>query len=141
MFTLAQGVIQAILSGVQAVVDAILEIVPTLVSAMQAMLNAEWNIPFVSQLYSYVTNGGTLTTINLFALIAAIPTTVLYKCAKGQAPFASQADVNNFTNLFDSQSMLQASGVGQAAQPRRRRPPPTHCCRPTWHSFFRVSEW
>jgi hypothetical protein len=111
MFQVVQGVIQAILSGVKAVIDAVLGLVQTLVTALQAVLNAEWNIPFVSDFYSWITNGTPLTTTGLFALVAAIPTTIIYKIVEGQAPFADQTAVNQFEALFTSQTMLQASGL------------------------------
>ena len=46
---------------------------------MQSILNEPWNIPFVSQFYSFITGGSTLTTLDLVALIAAVPSTILYK--------------------------------------------------------------
>jgi hypothetical protein len=115
LLEVVKGIIEAMLGGVQAVVDAIFEIIQTLISAMTALLNAEWNIPFVSDLYSMITNGATLTTIDLFALIAAIPTTALYKIVQGNAPFADEASVTTFKSLFSSQTMLQASGLGGGA--------------------------
>jgi hypothetical protein len=112
LFEIVEGILQAILSGVQAVVDALLGIVQTLIGSLQALLNASWDIPFVSQFYSWITNGATLTTIDLIALVAAIPATLLYKILYDAAPFPDAASVTAFESSFSAQTMLQASGLG-----------------------------
>jgi hypothetical protein len=106
------GVAQAILAGVRAVVDALLGLVQTIIGAFQQMLNEAWNIPFVSAFYSWLTNGSTLTTIDLLALLIAIPATPLYKVIEGVAPFPDDSSVTAFENSFTAQTMLQATGLG-----------------------------
>jgi hypothetical protein len=112
MLRIAEGVIQAIISGVQTVVDSLLQLISSMIASLQSVLNEQWDIPFVSQFYSWLTNGSSLTTIDLLALITAIPATIIYKLVYGTAPFTSQADVTAFEQSFTASSMLAASGLG-----------------------------
>jgi hypothetical protein len=49
-----------------------------MVTGLDIVLNAEANIPFLSQLYKWITKGGTLTLLDLSCLALAIPTHVGY---------------------------------------------------------------
>jgi hypothetical protein len=115
LLRVAQGVLQAIISGVQALIDGLFQLIQSLLAGMQSLLNAKWNIPFVSALYSWITDGAELTTIDLFALVMAIPTTILYKVIEGVAPFPDDASVRAFEQSFNAQTMLQASGLGSTS--------------------------
>lgn len=121
LLRVVEGVALELLSGVQAAIDTLLGVVAELLATFQDILNAPWNIPFVSQLYGSITGGATLTTLDLLALIIAIPATVLYKLATGEAPFPTQESVDALTASFSAQTMLQASGLGQTAAPHAVR--------------------
>lgn len=112
MLQVVQGILQSALAGVQVLVDGLFQLMQTVLAALQAILNEEWNIPFVSQLYSFITGGSTLTTLDLVALLVAVPTTILYKIAHDSAPFPDDASVTAFESSFDAQSLLRASGLG-----------------------------
>ncbi len=115
LLRLAEGVLEAILTGVQVVIDALLGAVQMIVAAIQTMLNEEWNIPVVSQLYSSIADGAALTTLDLVALMIAIPTTIVYKGEFDAAPFPTQASVAAFKQSFNAQSMLAAVGFPPSA--------------------------
>lgn len=111
MMQVVQGVLQAALAGVQAIVDAVLQLAQSVIAAVQAALNESWNIPFVSQLYEFIT-GSELTTLSLIALLIAIPTNIVYAIAHGSVPFPDGSSVESFEGAFSAQSMLSASGLG-----------------------------
>jgi outer membrane protein assembly factor BamB len=58
------------------------------VAAIESMLNASIDIPFVSWLYKLI-SGDDLSILDLFALIVAVPITVMCKALTGQPPFPS----------------------------------------------------
>lgn len=111
-----EGVVQAMLIGVQAVVDTMLQIVADIIQILQTALNETWDIPFVSQFYKWLTNGAELSMLDLIALIAAIPSTVLYKLIYNKAPFADDTSVEVFTSSFTADTMLQAAGLKPCSQ-------------------------
>jgi hypothetical protein len=110
LMRLAEGILEAILSGAQAVIDALLGAVQTVIASIQSMLNESWDIPLVSELYSWITDGAELTTLDLIALMAAVPSTIVYKALYNEAPFADEAAVSAFKSSFNAQTMLQAVG-------------------------------
>lgn len=100
---LAATALGLLLDGVTAVLGGVL-----------ALLQAPWDIPWVSDLYASVTDGGTLCVLDLLALVLAIPTTVLYKAWYQVAPFPSDADSTSFQTGFTTQSILSWSGMAGA---------------------------
>jgi hypothetical protein len=68
--------------------DAFFTLVQTVIQIVQDALNTPINIPIVSDLYQWLT-GSQLTILDLFSLIVAIPTTVIYKAITGSVPFSS----------------------------------------------------
>lgn len=112
LMLVAEGVLDVMIDGVQAIVDAVLGVVAALIAQLRQTLNAQWSIPVVSQLYSAITDGSKLTLLDLMALIAAIPTTIVYKVVHGASPFPDSASVQAFESSFDAASMLHAAGFG-----------------------------
>lgn len=121
LMSVVEGVLQAVLSGVQAVVDAMLQLVQTLVTSIKSLLNAEWKIPFVSDLYRLVTNGSALTTLDLVSLVLAVPGTILYKALKNAAPFPDSNSVATFKTSLNAQRLLVATGLSSATGRVRNR--------------------
>jgi hypothetical protein len=74
----------------EAAADAFFTLLTAVVEAVKSMLNATIEIPFVSWLYKLIT-GDDLSILDLFALIVAVPLTVIYKAFTGEAPFATEA--------------------------------------------------
>lgn len=120
LLRVAQGLANAMLSGAQAIVDGLLQLVQDFLATLQQQFTAEWNIPFVTQFYAWLTNGSPLTLADLTALILAIPSTIIYKALYGAAPFPDQASVDQFKASFNSQTMLTNSGLATSSQGHAR---------------------
>jgi hypothetical protein len=112
LFRVVQGLAEVMLTGVQAVVDAILQLVPQVIAGFQQTLNEQWNIPFVTQFYAWITGGSPLTLLDLLSLMIAVPATLLYKITTGSAPFPDDASVATFEASFNAQTILANSGLG-----------------------------
>ncbi|MBK8256444.1 MAG: hypothetical protein IPK82_27720 [Polyangiaceae bacterium] len=126
LLRVVQGLAKVMLAGVQAVVDAVLQLVQSFLNGIIALLNDKWDIPFVTTFYSWITGGSDLTLLDLLSLVVAIPSTILFKILKGAAPFPDQASVEQFKASFTSQTMFANSGLAPthvAAQIRAAHPP------------------
>ncbi len=73
------AIAQAAVSTINTLITVILNALAAIVEAVGETLSYAWTIPFVSDLYSYITHGGTLSALDLGALIIAIPVTIAYK--------------------------------------------------------------
>lgn len=101
---------------IQQVIDSILNAVSNILTLFQEFLNAPWDIPFVSDLYNYVT-GGTLTSLDLMSLIVAVPTTILYKAVDDNDwILPDQASVDNFKSIFTSDALIEAMRINDSAR-------------------------
>ncbi len=122
MIEVLSGMTQLALETVSLVVNAVLGTLSALIEAVSDAVQLQWEIPFVSQLYQYVT-GTTdpLTPIGLAALLVAIPATVFSKLTTGAAPFADDAALAQFQSTFTAQAVLQslptAGAVATAGPP------------------------
>lgn len=110
LLNIAEAVVQAIISGVQAIIDALFNALSALLSTLEGILTSSLNIPFVSELYKYITNGSDLSIQDAAALMIAIPLTSLFKIAQGKAPFADDNALAEFKMQITSTQMLQAAG-------------------------------
>lgn len=122
LMRVVEAVLQAVVAGLKALADALLQLAQTIIAGLQSMLNEEWDIPFVSEFYSWITDGAKLTTLDLIALIAAAPATIFYKAINDAAPFPDEASVTAFTGSFNAQTMLSAAGLGSGLKAPRRAP-------------------
>lgn len=111
LIRVVQGVIKAVLSGVQTVIDSVLQICASIVAGIRSLLTVEWDIPLVSDLYMWLT-GNKLTMIDLFCLISAIPSTVIFKAINNAAPFPDASAVVAFKSSFSAKTLLTNSGLG-----------------------------
>lgn len=118
---LGQVLLQAVVSGLQSLVSSLFDLAAEAVGYFRDALKQEWNIPFVSKFYTYITGGGTLTVRNLVTLMTAIPATLLYKLVYGRAPFPDDQSMQDFKAALDADVLLAASGLGNAAQRARAR--------------------
>lgn len=112
LLRVVQGLAQAMIAGVQVVVDALLQLVQQFIVGIKSVLNDQWDIPFVTAFYGWLTDGSQLTLLDLLCLILAIPATVLYKAMYSAAPFPDDASVAAFEASFTAQTMLSNSGLG-----------------------------
>lgn len=74
--------------------------------------NEPIDVPVVSQLYSVITKGGTLTLLDLIALLIAIPGTVLYRLMTGEPMFPD--DAARVTRENSLKSLLSVPWIGGA---------------------------
>jgi hypothetical protein len=140
LLSVAEGVALAAVSGVKVLVDAIFQLGETLVGVLQTLLNESWDIPVISQLYSFVTGGSDLTTLDLIALIAAIPVTFTYKIIYNSSPFPDGDSLSAFKNAFSAQTMLQAAGFGSTTRSQSQMAAPTDGgLMPEYATFFAVT--
>jgi len=72
----------------KAVANAFFTLLTDVAGTVQDALNTSIDIPIISWLYQLIT-GESLTILDLFCLIVAVPVTVVYKAITGSAPFSS----------------------------------------------------
>jgi hypothetical protein len=111
-----KDLILATLSGAQAVIDKALDLLKTMVAKLRALAEASIEIPLLSELYKWIAKAEQLTALDLVALIAAIPATILYKAINNAAPFPDKPSVDRFKAAFTAERLLQVSGLKPAAQ-------------------------
>ena len=70
-------------------------------------------VPLVSGLFSAITQGETLTVMNLVSLIVAIPTTLIAKAVEGVAPFAQGATAGQAKFTTHRRDFMYAYGSVQ----------------------------
>lgn len=107
----------AILDGAEILVNAILDIVILLIDGFKGMINSPLNIPILSWMYKHViTDGDELTFLDGICLAGAIPTTVIYKLIKSEAPFpdddksSNLISANSWSNFIAALSSSTSSG-------------------------------
>jgi hypothetical protein len=111
---LAGGFAGAACQVVQFAFDTVIQSAVGALQAFEGLVTYQWNIPFVSPLYAFITstetnpNGDPLTALDLFSMVIAIPTTVLYKAITGEAPFA---DLSTFQQQTTTASLLNQLGI------------------------------
>jgi hypothetical protein len=88
LLTALESLVVNLVAFAKAATNAFFTLLTTVVDAIQAMLNATLEIPFVSWLYKQIA-GDELSILDLFALIVAVPITVMSKAISGKAPFAT----------------------------------------------------
>ncbi|HEX8160649.1 MAG TPA: hypothetical protein VF538_02020 [Pyrinomonadaceae bacterium] len=94
------------------IILSIIDIIADILQLIKDMLNEEWEIPFVSQLYKLITGKSlSFQPIYLFSLIVAVPTTILYKIVKDEAPYPNDESVEAFKQFFTAEWLAQQSGI------------------------------
>lgn len=112
LIDLTQKFVEAVISGVHDLIQKAFNALAAVVNSIQDFLKAEWDIPFVTTFYRYITtdadhpNGSALTLLDLLSLVIAIPGTTLFKILKGKSPFADKDSVDAFKKSFTSSTML-----------------------------------
>lgn len=82
------GIIAAtVLAEVETAVVSFLEVSVLLLDALRELLKTPWDVPLLSPLYREITGGRELSGLDLACLIFAVPVTIIYKIATGEAPF------------------------------------------------------
>lgn len=123
---------ESVLKSAQVVINALLDILSNFVNAGLEILDTEIHIPVVSDILEEI-GVGSVSFIDLFCWIAAVPFTISYKISKHCAPFSDDETTNFLKNAnttwkeivqaFTGSSlkqggaaMLKASAVNDAAE-------------------------
>ena len=91
VFELVKAAAIISLDAVSVVLDAVLDLMEAALKGLRQSVNASFDIPFVSDLYSTYTDGSEMTFLNVMALLLAIPMTIVSKAEFGVPPFESGA--------------------------------------------------
>lgn len=83
---LTNQLINAALDTTSNVADFLLDALSLVLSAFKSLGNEIIELPILTSLWKFIAGGRDLTVFNVFALILAIPTTIVYKAVKGTAP-------------------------------------------------------
>jgi outer membrane protein assembly factor BamB len=104
------GILQAladlVLDAAEAVVAAFLQMIGGLAGGFLSLITQQITIPVVSDIYQWLT-GNPLTLLDLFALLAAIPLTIIYKILAGNAPNLTSNTSDNRLAATDSYNLGQ----------------------------------
>ncbi len=86
-------VADTVLESVENIVDALLDLIMELMEGFMEILETPIHIPVVSDILKDF-GIDDITILDIFCWIAAIPATLIYKIAKGKAPFPDNATTN-----------------------------------------------
>ncbi|WP_157543808.1 hypothetical protein [Mucilaginibacter paludis] len=94
------------------VILTMLDIIVSVIDAFKNLMNEEWEIPIVSEIYKLAT-GETLSfrPIQLLSYIIAIPANIIYKASEGVAPFPDEASVQAFKNYYTLDYLKKRAGL------------------------------
>ena len=120
--------ISGVLDIAEDAAEGALKVADDLVTSIQGQINNQWNIPFLTPLYSQVTGGSPLTLLDAMALLIAIPGVPMYKLGTGTSPFVngtygldnSSTDATTFFAMLSGQSTQPAPAlahVGASTMP------------------------
>lgn len=90
-----KALINLILSGCAKIVSGLFDTLSALLSKLRELVTAKISIPLLSEIYSWISDDD-MTLIDLAALLAALPTTLVGKLVLGSVPFASEKDSVEF---------------------------------------------
>jgi hypothetical protein len=108
-----QGILNTALNVAAAAVNAIFECVQAVLQAVDALLRESLYVPLVSELFTLVTSQDHMSILGLFALIVAIPVTIVYKILFSEAPFTNADSVSQFIQYLN-QALSPATDTNQA---------------------------
>ncbi|PMD35109.1 hypothetical protein L207DRAFT_517206 [Hyaloscypha variabilis F] len=107
-----------ILKSARNIIVKLIDVIKLMISELLVMLDAPINIPIISPMYKAIT-GSDLSVLDLIAFVGAIPATIMYKLAAGQAPFPDNATTNELIAAPDFatlSSLITGSSAPAAAQ-------------------------
>lgn len=110
---LQEQLINSALDTVQNVADALLTALSLALSKFRDLGNQSIQIPIFSSLWKKITNGRDFTVFNAFALLLAIPSTIVYKLVRKKAPPSlKDMNKNDFSAYVNGTSRLQEGVEG-----------------------------
>jgi len=93
LLNLAKGVALAGLQIVNAILDALLDLVAEVLKQFKELANGTLHLPFVSDLYSSITGGRELSLLRFASFLISIPLSILSKAMWGRPAFAGSGRV------------------------------------------------
>ena len=81
LLEIIRGLAKVGLSSVNFLIDAFFAVIKSLFQEMKELLTEKINFPFISTLYSQI-SGDEFTLLDCTALIAAVPSNIIYKSVK-----------------------------------------------------------
>ncbi|KUJ09027.1 uncharacterized protein LY89DRAFT_711310 [Mollisia scopiformis] len=120
---LAGILVESVLETTQVVVDALLKVLYQLASTAIAVLDTKIHIPIISDILNAI-GVPDISFLDVFTWIGAAGITIVFKIARGKAPFADDAptraliqatDWNSFSAVFKQPSVKNAPEISQAA--------------------------
>ncbi len=85
IFDLVRDIVVALIQLLDAIVESLLDVLQDLIDATIAVVTQPIQIPIISELYSHLTGGATLSLIDLCSLVVAVPTTIIQKALASTA--------------------------------------------------------
>ncbi|MGN6105476.1 MAG: hypothetical protein ACTHU0_10260 [Kofleriaceae bacterium] len=113
--------VQLLFEGMGHALHAMFDVIDQLFAAFEAQLSAVWSIPYVSDVYAYVTqseafpDGQPMTLAGVIGLLVAIPANALYTATLDRAPFPTQASVDEFQAELTAAKLAAAAGLTSTA--------------------------
>ncbi len=75
-------------------VDAMFGLAADAIDLTSTMLTSTWDIPLVTDIYKWVTNGSDLSALDVSCLLLAVPATIIYKTLFDEAPVPDKATLD-----------------------------------------------
>lgn len=116
-------VIKVVLMGVKTVIDVTFDILIDLVKTLRSLLTSTIDVPVISQIFETVTKHK-LNVLNVIGLIVAVPSMIVYKAVRNEAPFADDAALQVFKKSFNADILLCRAGFKKPAHDRVIPPAP-----------------
>lgn len=103
-----------VLEATQRVLDAVLDVLHSIAVTALNALDTQIRVPVVSDILEGF-GVQSLSLLDLFAWIAAVPVTIAYKVVHGAAPFADNEDTKLLCNATSFEAILRASSLVDSA--------------------------
>ena len=114
-----EGIALFAVAAAEGVTLSIIDLAAQLALAVGDLLNQEWEIPFVSDLFETLTDQR-LCAINLITLTLAVPGTMAYKAVNGVAPYPDDASVRAFEQVYSAEWLAERAGISSPKRARSR---------------------
>jgi len=110
------GVVQAMANGaswgldlVQDGADAMFGLAAEAIDGFSTMFTETWDIPLVTDIYAWVTNGSALSAVDVISLLLAVPATLTYKVLFGETPVPDQVTLDAIMAAYPAPASLGSS--------------------------------
>lgn len=94
---------------VKNVLNVIFEMAKSILHTVRDSVETPIEFPIISWMYEKVTGKKEMSILDVFCLICAIPSTIMYKVFTGVAPFSDGGIIEKLLRLENSDSLLQYS--------------------------------